>query len=109
MSDTAGARAGSAPIGDPPNNQVDFYIVRGLYRTIGVYSANASAGYVYAAKKPDHAVQESKQTAVIVGMVIVILAIVVPTVARLVVRLRGNQTRFGSDDWAIIAAAVSPP
>jgi hypothetical protein len=106
MFDTAGARAGSALIGDPPNNQNDFYIVRGWYRSIGVYTANASAGYGYAATKPEGAANESKQLMIIFCMVVVILAIIVPTVARVAVRLRGNQTKFGSDDWAIIVAAV---
>lgn len=106
MSATAGARAGSALIGAPPNNQDDFYIIRGWYRSYGLYNANSSAGFVYAAKRPIDGGSESKQAAVIAGMVIVILAIIVPTVARVVVRLRENQTRFGSDDWAIIAATV---
>lgn len=40
-------------------------------------------------------------------MVIMILAIIIPTVTRLALRLSKRQMEFGSDDWAIIAAAVS--
>lgn len=103
---TAGARAGSAFIGEPPNNQDDLFIIRGWYRSYGLFAANASQGFLYAAKKPENAVEESKQTAIIIGMLIVILAIVLPTIGRLVIRLKNNSTRFGSDDWAILVAAV---
>ncbi|KAH8659867.1 hypothetical protein BX600DRAFT_513529 [Xylariales sp. PMI_506] len=102
---TKGALAGSAFIGDLPNNQDDFYIVRGWYRAIGLPSANASLGYIYGAKKPENYVSESKQTEVIVGMVIVILAIVLPTAARIIIKLRGAATKIGSDDWVIVIAA----
>ncbi|ETS75087.1 hypothetical protein PFICI_13571 [Pestalotiopsis fici W106-1] len=102
---TAGARAGSAFIGKTPNNQDDFFIIRGWYRSYGLYTANASDGFLYAAKRPEHAIDESKQTSIIIGMLIVILAIVLPTIGRLVIRLKNNSTRFGSDDWAILVAA----
>ncbi|KAF2997466.1 hypothetical protein E8E14_002632 [Neopestalotiopsis sp. 37M] len=104
---TAGARAGSAFIGEPPNNQDDLFIIRGWYRSYGLFTANASQGFLYAAKKPENAVEESKQTAIIIGMLIVILAIVLPTIGRLVIRLKNNSTRFGSDDWAILVAAIA--
>lgn len=96
----------SAKIGKPPNNARDFNIIRGLYRQFGVNTIDPSLGYAFAAKEPANAVHESKQSAIIAGMVIVLLAIIIPTGARLWVRSRGAQTKFGWDDWIIIVAAV---
>ncbi|KAF7557622.1 hypothetical protein G7Z17_g560 [Cylindrodendrum hubeiense] len=96
----------SALIGNPPATLDDFYIIRGMLRVYGLNNVNASLGYLYAIPKPADPPNESKQVGIIVGMVIVILAIVVPTLARVAVRLKANQTRFGSDDWATIIAAT---
>ncbi|GKT44668.1 uncharacterized protein ColSpa_04849 [Colletotrichum spaethianum] len=73
----------SAKIGKPPNNVRDYNIIRGIYRQYGITTLDPSLGYVFAAKEPKNAVHESKQPAIIAGMVIVMLAIIVPTAARL--------------------------
>ncbi|KAL0941412.1 uncharacterized protein CTRU02_204175 [Colletotrichum truncatum] len=96
----------SAKVGKPPNNTRDFNIIRGIYRQYGVTTVDPSLGYIFAAKEPPNAVHESKQAAIIAGMVIVMLAIIIPTVARLVVKWRGSQTKFGWDDWVIAAASI---
>ncbi|KAF6806813.1 integral membrane protein [Colletotrichum musicola] len=97
---------GSAKIGKPPSNIRDYNIIRGIYRQYGLTTLDPSLGYVFAAKEPANAVHESKQAAIIAGMVIVMLAIIVPTTARLVVKSRGAQTKFGWDDWVIVAASI---
>ncbi|KXH36481.1 hypothetical protein CSIM01_04996 [Colletotrichum simmondsii] len=96
----------SAKIGKPPNNTRDYNIIRGIYRQYGVTTLDPSLGYLFAAKEPANAVHESKQGAIIAGMIIVLLAIIIPTAGRLWVRGRGAQTKFGWDDWVIIAAAT---
>lgn len=111
MSNTTTA---SAKIGKPPNNQRDYNIILGIYRQYGIAGLDPSLGYVFAAKEPENAVHESKQGAIIAGMVVVMLAIIVPTAARLWVRGRGAYTKFGWDDWVLCAGAVrrgsnSPP
>src|SRR6478609_3703458 len=97
----------SAFVGEPPATEDDFYIVRGILRTYGLNNLNASAGLVFSIQRPENPPEESKKPAILAGMILVILAIVVPTVARVIIRLKGARTQFGADDLAIIAAAVS--
>lgn len=99
----------SAFVGEPPATEDDFYIVRGILRTYGLNNLNASAGLVFSIQRPENPPDESKKPAILAGMILVILAIVVPTVARVIIRLKGARTQFGADDLAIIAAAVSKP
>ncbi|KAK1977685.1 hypothetical protein LZ30DRAFT_664636 [Colletotrichum cereale] len=96
----------SAKIGKPPNNIRDYNIIRGIYRQYGFTTLDPSLGYVIAAKPPANAVHESKQPAIIAGMVIVIMAIIVPIAARLWVRRRGTPTKIGWDDWVLCAGAA---
>ncbi|KAF5711470.1 integral membrane protein [Fusarium globosum] len=96
----------SAFVGEPPATDDDFYIVRGILRTYGLDNLNASAGLVFSIQRPENPPDESKKPAILAGMIFVILAIVVPTVARVIIRLKGARTQFGADDLAIIAAAT---
>lgn len=68
--------------------------------------ANPMMGYFLATKAPPGYVYESRGTGILIGMVIVILALVIPTMTRLVLRRRINQMEFGWDDWTILAAMV---
>lgn len=97
----------SAILGYPPNNEDDFFIVRGIFRSVGLFSANASKGWVVIPKEPAGYVYETKQPGIIAGMVIVILLISVVTATRLALRYYSTKMVFGSDDWVILAAAVS--
>lgn len=97
----------SAFVGQPPNNQRDYYIVKGLLRMVGMKDANPMMGYFFAARAPPDYVHESRVVGVQVGLVIVMLSIVIPTTVRLVLRARKEQMRSGWDDWAILIAAVS--
>ncbi|GKT82220.1 LOW QUALITY PROTEIN: integral membrane protein [Colletotrichum tofieldiae] len=64
-------------------------------------------GYFVAAKPPPGYVQETRQAGVLTGLVFVALAIVVPTTARVGLRLqRGSSMQFGWDDWAILVGAI---
>ncbi|RBA14135.1 hypothetical protein FPRO05_02927 [Fusarium proliferatum] len=92
-------------LGEPPATDDDFYIVRGILRTYGLNNVNASVGLVFSIQRPENPPDESKKPAILAGMILVILAIVVPTVARVIIRLKGARTQFGADDLAIIAAA----
>lgn len=104
----ASGAQGSALIGMPPNNERDLNIVRGWYRRMGMWEMPPEAGFVLFAKKPEgyEMGSETKQPGIVAGMVVVMLAIIVPTVARLIARGRGQHTQFGMDDWAIAVAAV---
>ena len=97
----------SAFVGSPPATQDDERIVRGVLRMYGMANANVSQGLFFSIQRPENPPDETKVPSILAGMIIVILAIVVPTVARVMIRLKGSRTQFGLDDWAIICAAVS--
>ena len=97
----------SAFVGSPPNTEDDERIVRGVLRMYGMANANVSQGLFFSIQRPENPPDETKVPSILAGMIIVILAIVVPTVARVMIRLKGLRTQFGLDDWAIICAAVS--
>lgn len=97
----------SALVGNPPNNQRDYYIVRGLNRSYGLDNADPNDGFTYFAAKPVGYVHETKTVQALVGVVIMMLTILIPTIARVMLRVFNPGMEFGSDDWAIIVAAVS--
>ncbi|KAK2607481.1 hypothetical protein N8I77_006149 [Diaporthe amygdali] len=95
----------SAILGKPPNNEDDFFIVRGIFRSVGLFSANASRGWITVPSEPAGYQYETKQPGIIAGMVIVILLISVVTATRLALRYYSTKMVFGSDDWVILVAA----
>ncbi|KAK8090126.1 hypothetical protein PG997_005087 [Apiospora hydei] len=97
----------SAFVGQPPNTERDYYIVRGFLRAARMGNVDPALGYTRAAQPP-HAGYEyaSKQPGIITGLIIIIVAITVVTVSRLALRVSMSQMRFGTDDWATIAAAA---
>ncbi|KAI1068730.1 hypothetical protein NW752_008124 [Fusarium irregulare] len=95
----------SAFVGSPPATEDDERIVRGVLRMYGMANANVSQGLFFSIQRPENPPDETKVPSILAGMIIVILAIVVPTVARVMIRLKGSRTQFGLDDWAIICAA----
>lgn len=97
--------APSAFIGQPPNTQRDWYIVRGFLRLVGLADTDPALGYVLAAKD-NGANDGSKRPAVIGGLITCLVAISTVTIARLGLRASMSQMRFGLDDWATIAAAA---
>lgn len=97
----------SAFVGSPPATEDDERIVRGVLRMYGMANANVSQGLFFSIQRPENPPDETKVPSILAGMIIVILAIVVPTGARIMIRLKGARTQFGLDDWAIICAAVS--
>lgn len=95
----------SAIIGQPPNTQRDWYIVRGFLRLVGLGDTDPALGYVLAAKDTGDN-DGSKRPAVIAGLITCLVAISSVTIARLGLRASMSQMRFGTDDWATIAAAA---
>lgn len=109
MSTTNSSDATSGFLGQPPNNLDDYYIVRGIFRYYGLYNVNASLGYVPAYATPAVFSHDSKQPAIIAGMVIVIAVIVASTATRLALRAFKPMLHFGWDDWTVLLASVNPP
>ncbi|KAJ0154183.1 hypothetical protein CTA2_13037 [Colletotrichum tanaceti] len=97
----------SAFVGQPPATQHDYYVVKGLLRMAGMPKADPMMGYFLAAKPPPGYVRETRLPGVLAGLIVVLFAIVVPTAARIGLRLRrGSSMQFGWDDWAISLAAL---
>lgn len=97
----------SAHVGEPPNTQRDWYIVRGLLRVVGLTDADPAKGYVVAVTASDTGEEyTSKRPAVIAGLIVVLVAITAVTGSRIALRASMSHMRFGADDWATIAAAV---
>ncbi|KAK7923213.1 hypothetical protein PG985_007284 [Apiospora marii] len=97
----------SAFVGQPPNTERDYYIVKGFLRGARLDDADPAMGYVLAAQPPHPGYEyTSKQPGIIAGLIIIIVAITVATVSRLALRVSMTQLRFGADDWASIAAAA---
>lgn len=97
----------SAFLGDPPNTDRDYYIIRGLYRLYGIEDADPNVGIPFFPQTPPGYVHEKKTTQILVGLVVIIIVILATTVPRVVLRASTPGMIFGSDDWAIIVAAVS--
>ncbi|SPJ80723.1 uncharacterized protein FTOL_08834 [Fusarium torulosum] len=95
----------SAFVGEPPATEDDLNIVRGILRMYGLGNVDPSLGLTFSIQRPENPPDESKKPEILAGMIIVILAIVVPTIARIIIRIKGARTQFGPDDWTIICAA----
>lgn len=73
-----------------------------------MFSVDPERGYTLAAQKPyDGYTYTPRTPGIIVGLSIVLVAIISATGTRLALRAAMSQMRFGADDWATIAAAVS--
>lgn len=108
MSTSDSSAVTSAFLGQPPDNIDDYHIVRGIFRYYGLYTANASLGYVPAYATPAEFTHDSKQPAIIAGMVIVMIVIVASTAIRLALRAFKPILHFGWDDWTVLLASVKP-
>lgn len=97
----------SALLGEPPNNERDYYIIRGLDRLYGSGKGDPSKGSAIFPSAPPGYVPEAKATPIVIGLVIIMFTILITTVPRVALRASNPAMTFGIDDWAIIAAAVS--
>ncbi len=99
---------GSALYGHPPATEDDLLIVIGILRLIGLDGKyDAAKGLPLKAKKPPNYVFESWGGKAIASAIAVIILITLITGARLALRARRRDLRWGPDDWVIIPAAVS--
>lgn len=109
MSTSDSSAVGSAFLGQPPDNIDDYHIVRGIFRYYGLYTANASLGYVPAYATPTEFTHDSKQPAIIAGMATVMIVIVASTAIRLALRAFKPILHLGWDDWTVLLASVKTP
>ncbi|KAG6360732.1 hypothetical protein INS49_011798 [Diaporthe citri] len=105
MSTSSSSAVTSAFLGQPPNKADDYHIVRGILRYYGLFTANASLGFVPAYATPAEFTHNSKQPAIIAGMAIVIFVIIASTATRLALRAFKPMLHFGWDDWTVLLAS----
>ena len=106
---------GSAVIGQPPNNQDDFFIVRGLMRVMGLPDGvlDPAKGLQLPLKRP--ATDEyplsypNKGPGVIAALSVAITLVVLITGTRLQLRFFRKDLHWGWEDIVIIPAAVCFP
>ncbi|KAJ1329836.1 hypothetical protein MN608_06572 [Microdochium nivale] len=97
----------SATFGQPPANEGDYSVIRGLYRLYGMPTGDLAAGFLPALQAPPGYVFETKATQIVVGSVFVALSMIIPTTARLVLRAKKDSVlRFGWDDWTVLLAMI---
>ncbi|KAJ1333144.1 hypothetical protein MN608_03134 [Microdochium nivale] len=97
----------SAIFGQPPATDGDYSIIRGIYRLYAIPPEDPAAGFVHALQAPPGYVFETQATSIVIGNVFVVLAMIIPTTARLVLRAKKDSVlRFGWDDWTILMAMI---
>lgn len=98
----------SAFYGTPPVTEDDLYIIKGIYRLVGLTGrVDPKKGIPLKVKKPPNYVFESwGQRAIKTSAAIIVLMVLI-TGSRLVLRATRRDLRWGMDDWVIIPAAVS--
>ena len=96
----------SAYIGQPPNTQEDFYIVRGILRKFSI-NADPSKGAHIPPTRPPNAPFETRGSQIVALNVVVITLIILITVVRLMIRALHRGLKWGWDDWTIILGVLS--
>ncbi|KAF2087649.1 hypothetical protein K490DRAFT_73584 [Saccharata proteae CBS 121410] len=96
----------SAHVGQPPNTDDDYWIVKGMYRDFGDDEADPSIGYALVPSRPASHIHEDKQAGIILAMTIVMSIMVFITGLRLGLRVSRPCLRFGEDDWVLIPGAA---
>lgn len=96
----------SAFLGQPPADQDDFYIIKGMYRAAYAFNKDPSKGYLFVPRKPENYGYNDKQASIIVGMALAIIIMMFTTALRLTLRRFKTGVRWGADDWILIPAAV---
>jgi hypothetical protein len=96
----------SAFLGQPPANQDDFYIIKGMYKAANAFNKDASKGYLFVPERPEDYEYNDKQAGIIIGLVAAIVIMLFTTSLRLFLRQFKTGVRWGADDWVLIPGVV---
>lgn len=99
--------ATSSLVGEPPNTQDDYWIVRGMLRGAGLDNADPQNGYTVAPELSVLDLDASKTASILAGMSISAGIMALASCTRLGARLFRVGLRWGADDWMLIPATVS--
>ena len=97
---------GSALVGHPPNNQDDYWIIKGFLRLSGLSDKMIHPDKGLALHKPAHASDDERGTGLMAAMCVALALIVLITGTRLSLRYFRSDLKWGWDDWMIIPATV---
>lgn len=95
----------SALIGQPPNNQEDYWIVLGIIRKLGLH-LDPAKGVLIPPARPPSARFETRGPRIIAADVLVIVLVILITGSRVLIRALYRRLKWGWDDWFIILASV---
>lgn len=98
----------SALIGQPPSNQEDYWIIKGMMRALGVPDGalDPSNGFPITLKPPPNYQYETRGPRLLVGLSFAVFLVILITGTRLGLRLFRRELRWGLDDCVIISAMV---
>ncbi|KAH0293785.1 hypothetical protein M436DRAFT_71545 [Aureobasidium namibiae CBS 147.97] len=96
----------SALLRQPPANEDDLFIIKGMYRAAYAFDKDASKGYLFVPKKPEDYEYNDKQASIVVGLVMAIVIMLFTTVLRLTLRRFRTGVRWGADDWILIPGVI---
>ena len=95
----------SAYWGEPPANERDLLIVKGIYAGMGMPEMDASRGLMI--PTPPVKLQDSRAGIVLAGCIATIAVVVIVTGLRILSRLTVKNSYLSWDDFWIVLAAVS--
>ena len=94
----------SAVIGQPPNTNNDYYIVKALLRKFHLERDPAKG--VSFGPPPPNLNHDSRGPQILAGSIVFLILSTLVTGSRLLIRGLYNQVKWGLDDWFIIPALV---
>ena len=101
--------SGSALFGQPPNNQDDWFIIRGFARSVGIPDAalNPSHGFPSPVQRPPNVPYAPRGPSMIASTSVAMALVILITGARLGLRYFRRDLKVGYDDFVIIPAALA--
>lgn len=96
----------SALIGQPPNTEEDYWIVKGILTRFGL-PGDPALGIAVPPVRPPDAHFENRGPRIIATNSVVIVLVILITGSRVLVRALHRGLKWGWDDWVIILASVS--
>ncbi|KAF6217939.1 hypothetical protein HO133_006351 [Letharia lupina] len=100
---------GSALFGQPPNNQDDWFIIRGFARSLGIPDGvlNPSHGFPSPLQRPPNSPYVSRGPSMIASTAVAMALVILITAARLGLRYFRRDLKVGYDDFVIVPAALA--
>lgn len=93
-------------MGQPPQTQQDFWVIRGVLRKIALDTADPNDGYQISPALTASAEGERKAAAILAGVSICAIIMALASGIRLAARLFRPSLKWGLDDWMLIPATV---